>query len=198
MAISIEDIKRLKELTGVGMTDAKKALVEVDGDFDKALEAMRKKGLTKAEKKGEREARQGLVDAYVHSNRIGVVVEINCETDFVARTDDFKNFVHDVAMHVAAANPEYVSSEQVPDEERTRITAEFSEKAKNEGKPADMIEKIVSGQVEKYFSEKALLEQPFIKNPDQTVGDLLKEQIAKLGENMVIRQFKRVELGEVA
>lgn len=198
MSVTIEDIKRLKDLTGVGMTDAKKALVETSGDFDKALEAMRKKGLTKAEKKGEREARQGIVDAYLHSGRIGVVVEVNCETDFVARTDDFKTFVHDIAMHVAAANPEYVSAEEIPVEVREKKLTELKEVAKNEGKPEDMLEKIVGGQVEKYFAEKVLLSQPFIKNPDQTVGDLLKEHIAKLGENMVIRQFKRIELGEIS
>lgn len=198
MSVTIENIKRLKELTGVGMTDAKKALVEAAGDFDKALEAMRKKGLTKAEKKGEREARQGIVDAYLHSGRIGVIVEVNCETDFVARTDDFKAFVHDVAMHIAAANPEYVTAEEIPAEVRDKKLAELKEAAKNDGKPEDMLEKIVGGQVEKYFAEKVLLSQPFIKNPDQTVGDLLKEQIAKLGENMVIRQFKRIELGEIS
>lgn len=198
MSVTIEDIKRLKELTGVGMTDAKKALVEVEGDFDKALEAMRKKGLTKAEKKGEREARQGIVDAYLHSGRIGVVVEVNCETDFVARTDDFKSFVHDVAMHIAAASPEYVTAEEIPAEVRDKKLAELKEAAKNDGKPEDMLEKIVGGQVEKYFAEKVLLSQPFIKNPDQTVGELLKEHIAKLGENMVIRQFKRIELGEIS
>ena len=197
MAISIEEIKRLKDLTGVGLTDAKAALTEADGDFDKALEAMRKKGLTKAEKKGEREARQGLVDTYVHSGRIGVVVEVNCETDFVARTDDFKNFVHDVAMHVAAAAPEFVSVDQVPETEREAKKAEFAEKAKAEGKPENMIENIVEGMLKKHFAEKCLLDQPFIKNPDQTVGDLLKEHIAKLGENMVIRQFARIELGIV-
>lgn len=198
MSVSIDDIKRLKELTGVGMTDAKRALVEVGGDFDKALEAMRKKGLTRAEKKGEREARQGIVDAYLHGGRIGVVVEVNCETDFVARTDDFKDFVHDIAMHIAAVSPEYITIEDVPTEIRERKNAELKELAKNEGKPEDMIEKIVSGQVEKYFADKVLLSQPFIKNPDQTVGDLLKEHIAKLGENMVIRQFKRIELGEIS
>jgi len=197
MAISIEDIKRLKDLTGVGLTDAKGALTEADGDFDKALEAMRKKGLTKAEKKGEREARQGIVDAYVHSGRIGVVVEVNCETDFVARTDDFKNFVHDVAMHVAAAAPEYLSLEEVPADEKEAKKAEFMEKAKSEGKPENMLENIVEGMLKKHFEEKCLLDQPFIKNPDQTVGQLLKENIAKLGENMVIRQFSRIELGQV-
>lgn len=197
MAISIEDIKRLKNLTGVGLTDAKAALTDANGDFDKALEAMRKKGLTKAEKKGEREAREGLVDTYLHSGRIGVVVEVNCETDFVARTDDFKAFVHDVAMHVAAANPEYVSVEDVPADVRDAKAAEFAEKAKAEGKPEKMLDSIVDGMLKKHFAEKCLLEQPFIKNPDVMMGELLKENIAKLGENMVIRQFKRVELGQV-
>ncbi len=198
MNVTIEDIKRLKSLTGVGLTDAKAALTESNGDFDKALEAMRKKGLTKAEKKGEREARQGIVDTYVHSGRIGVVVEVNCETDFVARTDDFKNFVHDVAMHIAAAAPEFVSVEQVPEAEREAKKAEFAEKAKADGKPENMLENIVEGMLKKHFAEKCLLDQPFIKNPDQTVGDLLKEHIAKLGENMVIRQFSRIELGQVS
>lgn len=198
MAISIEDIKRLKDLTGVGLTDAKAALTEAEGNFDKALEAMRKKGLTKAEKKGEREARQGIVDAYVHSGRIGVVVEVNCETDFVARTDDFKNFVHDVAMHVAAAAPEYLSLEEVPADEKEAKRSEFMEKARVEGKPENMLENIVEGMMKKHFAEKCLLDQPFIKNPDQTVGQLLKENIAKLGENMVIRQFSRIELGQVS
>ena len=197
MAISIDDIKRLKNLTGVGLTDAKAALTDANGDFDKALEAMRKKGLTKAEKKGEREAREGLVDTYLHSGRIGVVVEVNCETDFVARTDDFKAFVHDVAMHVAAANPEYVSVDDIPADVRDAKAAEFSEKAKAEGKPEKMLANIVDGMLKKHFAEKCLLDQPFIKNPDVAVGDLLKENIAKLGENMVIRQFKRIELGQV-
>ncbi len=195
MAISLDDVKKLKELTGVGLTDAKAALTETDGDFDKALEAMRKKGLTRAEKKGEREAREGLVDSYVHSGRIGVLVEVNCETDFVARTDDFKSLVHDIALHVSASAPKYITSEDIPSEETERVTNEFSEKAKNEGKPEDMVTKIVEGQVKKYFAEKTLLEQPFIKNPDQTVGDLVKESIAKLGENIVVRQIRRIELG---
>lgn len=197
MAVTIEDIKRLKTLTGIGLTDAKAALTEADGDFDKALEALRKKGLTKAEKKGEREARQGIVDAYVHSSRIGVLVEVNCETDFVARTDGFKEFVHDVAMHIAAAAPEFVSVDEVPEAEREAKAAEFTEKAKNDGKPENMIENIVEGMLKKHFAEKCLLDQPYIKNPDQTVGTFLKENIAKFGENTVIRQFKRIELGEV-
>lgn len=195
MATTIDEIKKLKDLTGVGLTDAKKALEATDGDFDKALEEMRKKGLTKAEKRGEREALQGLVDTYVHSGRIGVVVEVNCETDFVARTEDFKNLTHDIAMHVAASNPEYISVEDVPVESKQAKKTEFVEVATNSGKPQDIAEKMVEGQLKKYFAEKTLLEQPFIKNPDITVGELVKQHIAKLGENIVVRQIRRIELG---
>ena len=195
MAITVDDIKKLKELTGVGLTDAKKALTEADGDFDKALDAMRKKGLTKAEKRGEREALEGLVDSYVHSGRIGVLVEVNCETDFVAKTDEFKALVHDIALHVSATAPAYISVEDVPAETEGEKRAEFTEKAASEGKPADIASKIVEGQLKKYFAEKTLLEQPFIKNPDITVGQLVKEHISKLGENIVVRQIKRIELG---
>lgn len=198
MQVSIDDIKRLKSLTGVGLTDAKVALTEAGGDFDKALEAMRKKGLTKADKKGEREAREGIVDTYVHSGRIGVVLEVNCETDFVAKTDEFKSFVHDIAMHIAASNPEFVSSAEVPEAERSAKQAEFTEKAKTDGKPEAMIAQIVDGMLAKHFAEKCLVDQPFIKNPDQAVGDLIKETIAKLGENIVVRRFARIELGQVA
>lgn len=197
MAISIDDIKRLKNLTGVGLTDAKKALEDSKGDFDKALEEMRKKGLTKAEKRGEREARAGLVGTYNHDGRIGVLVEVNCETDFVARNEIFTDLVKDLAMHIAASAPEYVSIDDVPAEDRKKIEAEFTDKAKSEGKPADMVSKIVEGQIKKHFAEKALLEQPFVKNPDQTVGDLVKEHNAKLGENVVVRRFSRMALGEV-
>ncbi|HET7629885.1 MAG TPA: translation elongation factor Ts [Candidatus Saccharimonadales bacterium] len=195
MAIDLNEVKKLKELTGVGLSDAKAALEEAKGDFDKALAAMRKKGLTKAEKKGDREAREGLVEAYVHSGRIGALVEVNCETDFVARTEDFKNLVHDVAMHVAAANPVYVTEADVPADVRDAKTKEFKDKVVAEGKPADMADKIVDGQLKKYFAEQTLYDQAFIKNPDQTVGDLVKESIAKLGENIVVRQISRVELG---
>jgi elongation factor Ts len=195
MSVSLEDVKKLKELTGVGLSDAKKALVEAEGNFDKALEEMRKKGLTKAEKKGGREAREGLVDAYVHSGRIGVVVEVNCETDFVARTEDFKALVHDIALHVSATAPQYVTTDDVSAEDKEKKQIELVEKARNEGKPDDMIEKIVAGQLKKYFAEKTLLEQPFIKNPDMTVGELVKDHVARLGENIVVRQFKRIELG---
>jgi elongation factor Ts len=195
MAIDIASVKRLKDLTGVGLTDAKAALEEAGGDFDKALEAMRKKGMTKAEKRGEREARAGLVGTYNHDGRIGVLVEINCETDFVARNEIFTDFVKDIAMHVAAANPQYVSSDEVSAEEQERVTQEFKDKAASEGKPADMLDKIVGGQVQKYFAERCLLDQPFIKNPDQTVGEYVKEHNARLGENIVVRRFARIELG---
>jgi elongation factor Ts len=198
MAVNITEVKRLKDLTGVGLTDAKAALEEVNGDFDKALEAMRKKGMTKAEKRGEREARQGIVGNYNHDSRIGVIVEVNCETDFVARNEIFTNLVKDVAMHIAASAPLYVSNEEIPAEERDRVMAEFKEKGAADGKPADMLEKIVEGQVKKYFAEKCLLDQPFIKNPDQTVGDYVKEHNARLGENILVRRFSRIALGEVA
>ncbi len=195
--MDVKEIKRLRELTGVGITDAKKALEEAKGDFDKALKAMRKKGLTKAEKRGEREARAGVIGTYNHDSRIGVVVEVNCETDFVARNEIFTELVKNLSMHIAASAPLYVDDGEVPAEEKKKAKAEFSEKAKSEGKPADMIEKIVDGQVKKYFAEKCLLEQPYIKNPDIKVDEYIKENIAKLGENIVVRRFKRVALGEV-
>lgn len=196
--IDINEIKRLRELTGVGITDAKAALVEAKGDFDKALAAMRKKGITKAEKRGEREARAGVIGTYNHDGRIGVLVEVNCETDFVARNELFTDLVKDIAMHVAASNPEFVSKDSVPKKIHDAKMAEFKEKAKSEGKPANMIDNIAGGMVHKHFAERILLEQPFVKNPDQTVGDLIKENIAKLGENIVVRRFERMVLGEVS
>ena len=195
MAVSIEEIKKLKELTGLGLTDAKKALVEAEGDFDKALESLRKKGLTKAEKKGEREAREGLIESYVHGGRIGVIVEVNCETDFVARTADFKEFAHQVAMQIAAMNPVYTSEADIPEEEKSRVKAEAEERVAKENKPAEIAAKIVDGQVSKYFSEKVLLEQKYIMDDSKTIDQFLKEAIAKLGENIVIRRFSRIELG---
>lgn len=198
MAVDIAEIKRLKDLTGVGLTDAKAALDEANGNFDQALEAMRKKGLTKAEKRGEREAREGLIGTYNHNGRIGVLVEVNCETDFVTRNEIFTDLVRDIAMHIAASNPEYVSMDDVPEETKVKVRQEFEEKAKAEKKPDNMIDKIVEGQVNKHFSELCLLEQPFVKNPDQTVGDYVKEHIARLGENIVVRRFSRLALGEVA
>lgn len=195
--ISIEEIKRLRELTGVGITDAKAALVESGGDFDKALEAMRKKGLTKAEKRGEREARAGLIGTYNHDGRIGVLVEVNCETDFVARNEIFTELVKDVAMHIAASAPEYVSVDEIPAETREKAAAEFTEKAKSEGKPENMVPQIVEGMLKKHFAERCLLDQPFVKNPDITVGDLVRDHNARLGENIVVRRFRRLALGEV-
>ncbi len=194
----ITEIKRLKDLTGVGLTDAKAALEAANGDFDKALEAMRKKGLTKADKRGEREARAGVVGTYNHDSRIGVLVEINCETDFVARNEIFTTLVKDVAMHIAASAPQYVSSDEIPAAEQAKVKAEFMEKATEGGKPADMIEKIVDGQLKKHFAERCLLDQPFVKNPDITVGDYVKEHNARLGENILVRRFARIALGEVA
>lgn len=195
MAISVEDIKKLKELTGVGLTDAKEALVEANGDFDKALEAMRKKGLTKAEKKADREAREGVIDSYVHGGRIGVLVEVNCETDFVARTDGFKEFAHQIALQIASMAPEYVSESDIPAEEIERVKSEAMEALKAEGKPADMLEKIVDGQVKKHFAERVLMSQAYIMDDSKTVEQFVKENIAQMGENLVIRQFKRIELG---
>ncbi len=197
MALDIKEIKRLKDLTGVGLTDAKSALEEAGGDFDKALEAMRKKGMTKAEKRGEREARQGIIGTYNHDNRIGVLVEVNCETDFVARNEIFTDLVKDLAMHVAASNPEYLDESQIPEEATAKVKQEFIDKAKEEGKPAEMVEKIVDGQVKKYFAERCLMNQPFIKNPDVTVGEYVKEHNARLGENIVLRRFARMALGEL-
>ena len=195
MGVTVEDIKKLKELTGIGLTDAKVALVDADGDFDKALEALRKKGLTKAEKKGDREAREGVIDSYVHGGRIGVLVEVNCETDFVARTDGFKEFAHLIALQIASMSPVYVSEADIPAEELERVRAEATERAKLEGKPADMLEKIVDGQVKKHFAEKVLLSQNYIMDDSMTVETFLKENIGKMGENIIIRQFKRIELG---
>ncbi len=195
--ITLDNIKRLRELTGVGITDAKVALVEADGDFDKALQAMRKKGMTKAEKRGEREARSGVIGSYLHDNRIGVLVEVNCETDFVARNEKFTEIVKDIAMHIAASNPEFVGIDDVSPEVKTTATAEFTEKVKADGKPEKMVPQIVEGMLKKYFAEKCLLDQPFIKNPDITVEQYVKEGIAKLGENIVVRRFSRLALGEV-
>lgn len=195
MGVTIEDIKKLKELTGVGLTDAKQALVEAEGDFDKALEAMRKKGLTKAEKKGDRETREGIVDSYVHSNRIGVVVEVNCETDFVARLPEFKEFAHQIAMQIAAMNPVYATMEDIPGDVYEAKKQELLASDALKDKPADMADKIVEGQLKKYFAEQVLAEQAFVLDDSMTVAERIKEQIAKSGENIRISQFKRIELG---
>jgi elongation factor Ts len=196
MAISIEDIKRLRELTGVGMTDAKKALDASGGDFDAALKEMRQKGLTKAEKRGEREAREGVIGTYNHDGRIGVVVEVNSETDFVARNEIFTELVKDLAMHIAASNPQYVSSADIPVETREAKKQELLSSDALAGKPAEMTDKIVEGQLGKYFAELCLMDQPYIKNPDQTVGEYVRDHNARLGENIVVRRFYRLALGE--
>jgi elongation factor Ts len=195
--ITIETIKRLRELTGVGITDAKKALVEAKGDFDKALEAMRVKGLAKADKRSEREARSGIVDGYVHSDRIGVLVEVNCETDFVARNDLFREYAHNIALHIAASAPLYIAPEDVPQAAIDKEKALVMEELATSGKPKEMLEKIAEGKMAKYYDQVCLLNQPYIKNPDQTVGDYVKEAIAKLGENIIVRRFERIALGEV-
>ncbi len=195
MAISVEDIKKLKEITGLGLSDSKKALVEADGDFDKALEALRKKGLTKAEKKGERETREGIIDSYVHSERIGVVVEVNCETDFVARLPEFKEFAHQIAMQIAAMSPVYSTLQDVPSDVYEAKKAELLGSDTLKNKPADIAEKIVEGQLKKHFAEQVLAEQAFILDDSKTVGELIKEEIARRGENIRVAQFKRIELG---
>lgn len=195
--ISIDEIKRLRELTGVGITDAKQALVESGGDFDNALTAMRKKGLTKADKRAEREARAGAIGSYVHDGRIGVIVEVNCETDFVAKTDEFKELVKDISMHIAASAPEFVNLDDVPADVKAQVEVEVTDKVKSEGKPDNIAGQIVEGMVKKHFSERCLMDQPFIKNPDQTVGDYVKQHVAKLGENIVVRRFSRMALGEI-
>ncbi len=197
MAVDIELIKRLKDLTGVGLTDAKRALEESKGDFDKALSEMRKKGLTKAEKRSERETRSGLVGNYNHDGRIGVIVEVNCETDFVAKNEIFVNLVKDIAMHIAAANPDYVEENQIPEDVLNKIRKEYADKAKLEKKPDNMIEKIVDGQIKKFGEEHCLISQPYIKNPDITVKDLITDHISRLGENIVVRRFSRIALGEI-
>lgn len=195
MGVSIDDIKKLKELTGVGLTDAKGALVEADGDFDAALEAMRKKGLTKAEKKGDRETREGVIDSYVHSDRIGVVIEVNCETDFVARLPEFKEFAHQMAMQVAAMSPKYPTMEDIPADDYEAKKHELLASDDLQKKPENMREQIVEGQLKKYFAEQVLMEQPYVLDDSMSVGERVKEQIAKSGENIRISQFKRIELG---
>ena len=190
--IDIETIKKLKELSGVGLTDAKNALVEADGDFDKALEAMRKKGLTKAEKRGDRETREGMIDSYVHDGRIGAIIEVNCETSFVAKTDEFKDLAHKLAMQVASMAPLYVSEEDIPEEDKA---AKMKELESNFKGPENMKEQILGGQMKKAFADKVLLSQPYILDDTKTVADFIKDNIAKTGENITVKQFKRIELG---
>ena len=195
--ISATIVKELREATGCGMMDCKTALTETNGDMEKAVEYLREKGLSKAAKKAGRIASEGVVTAYIHGGgRIGVLVEINSETDFVAKNEEFQNFAKDVAMHIAALNPQYVRREEVPEEivesERSILKAQ----AINEGKPENIAEKMVEGRVEKFYKDVCLLEQPFVKDPDMSVGDLVVSMIAKIGENINIRRFARFEKGE--
>ncbi len=195
--ISMELIKELRERTGVGIMDCKKALIESNGDIEKAIEYLRKKGMATAKKKQARIAKEGKIHAYIHhGGRIGVLVEVNCETDFTARTDEFENFVKDIAMQIAAQNPIAIKREDIPPEVIEREKEIYASQAREEGKPEKVIEKIVEGRLNKFYKEACLLEQPFIKNPDITIQDLLNELIAKTGENIVIRRFVRYQLGE--
>lgn len=196
MAISAQLIKELREKTGAGMMDCKKVLVETDGDIDKAIDLLREKGLASAEKKASRIASEGLVASYIHSGRIGVLVEVNSETDFVAKTDEFKEFVKDIAMQVAASNPEYLCEEDVPQDAIDKEKEVLIQQAINEGKPQNIAEKMVEGRMHKFYERVCLLDQPFIKDPSITVNDLLKNKIAKIGENIKIRRFVRYEVGE--
>lgn len=190
-------VKELRERTGAGMMDCKKALSATDGDLEKAIDFLREKGLAAAAKKAGRVAAEGLVEAYIHGGgRIGVLVEVNCETDFVAKTDAFKELVKYIAMHIAATNPSYLKREEVPTAELEHEQAVLAEQARNEGKPEKIIEKMVAGRIEKYYKEVCLMEQPFVKDPDKTISDLITESIAKIGENISIRRFTRYQLGE--
>lgn len=190
-------VKELRERTGAGMMDCKKALSATDGDLEKAIDFLREKGLAAAAKKAGRVAAEGLVEAYIHGGgRIGVLVEVNCETDFVAKTDAFKELVKDIAMHIAATNPSCLKREEVPTAELEHEQAVLAEQARNEGKPEKIIEKMVAGRIEKYYKEVCLMEQPFVKDPDKTISDLITESIAKIGENISIRRFTRYQLGE--
>ncbi len=197
MAISAETIKELRTLTGAGVLDCKKALEETNGDFDKAADLLRQKGLAAAAKKASREANEGLIGTYVHTgSKVAGMVEVNCETDFVARTDAFQALVKDLAMQVVAARPLYVGREDIPADVLDAKRAEFRAELAGSGKPADIIERIVEGKAEKFFQESLLLEQPFIKDSSVTVGDLVTQAVAKLGENIKVRRFARLEVGE--
>ena len=197
MTITATDVKELRERTNAGMLDCKKALEESEGNFDKAIEWLRAKGLSKAAKKAGRVAAEGLVMSYIHGGgRIGVLVEINSETDFVARNEEFQNFVKDIAMHIAAAAPKYVSLDDIEESDKQKEKEVLMAKAREEGKKEEMLEKIVEGQLKKWAAEICLLEQKYVKNPDVIIRDYLNEKIAKIGENLVIRRFVRYELGE--
>ncbi|NOT34078.1 MAG: translation elongation factor Ts [Candidatus Eisenbacteria bacterium] len=197
MQITADQVRQLREMTGAGMMECKKALAEAAGDVEKAVENLRKAGIAKAEKRGERAASEGLVEAYIHpGNRIGVLIEVNCETDFVARTPEFGALVRELAMQVAAAGADFVTRSEVPaarvEKEKEILLAQME----GQGKPANMLEKIVQGKIDKFFSEVCLMEQPYIKDDKQSVGDLVKAAGSKTGENIVVRRFSRFRLGQ--
>ena len=197
MEITASMVKELRTKTGAGMMDCKKALSEADGDVDKAITVLREKGIAKAASKEGRQTAEGLVASYIHAgDKLGVMVEINCETDFVARTDQFKEFARDVAMHIAATNPSCVTREEIDSTLLGKEREIFKQQALKEGKPENIIEKIVEGRIEKFYAETVLLEQAFVKDNDKTIEELVKETISSLGENMNIRRFSRFRLGE--
>ena len=197
--ITAQSVRMLRQKTGLGMMDCKKALQETGGDSEKAIEYLRKQGLSAVEKRAGRDASEGLIQAYIHQgSRLGVLLEVNCETDFVARTDDFQEFAKDVAMHIAASQPLAVDREGVSADAVEKERAIFLEQAKNEGKPEHIAEKIVDGRMEKFYQENCLMEQVFVKNPDQTIGELVTEITAKIGEKITVRRFERFVLGEDA
>lgn len=196
MSITASMVKELREKTGAGMMDCKRALVDTQGDIEKAVEILREKGLAAVARRAGRIAAEGLVEAYIHGGRIGVLVEVNSETDFVAKNQEFKEFVKDVAMQIAASQPSYISRDDVPQGEIEKEKEILRNQALNEGKPEKIVDKMVEGRIEKYYKEVCLLEQPFIKNPDITIGELLTEKISKIGENLNIRRFVRYEVGE--
>ena len=196
MAVTAAKVKELREMTGVGMLDCKKALEKTEGNVEKAMDLLREEGLASASKKSGRIAAEGIVTSYIHGGRIGVLLEVNTETDFVAKNEDFQAFVNDVAMQVAAVNPKYVSREEVPADEVEREREVLIQQAMNEGKPEHIAEKMVEGRMGKFYESICLLDQPFIKDGDKTVGELLNDQIARIGENIKIRRFARFEVGE--
>ena len=199
MEINAAQVKELRETTGAGVMDCKQALQEAGGDVDKAMRILREKGLAGAQKKAGRTAADGVVDSYIHlNNRIGVLLEVNCETDFVARNEEFRSMVHDIAMHIAAAKPLYISPEDVPEEVLAEEREINRNRALKEGKPEKVVDKIVDGRMKKYFEEVCLLEQPFVKEPDITIDEMVKRTIAAVGENIVVRRFARFQVGETA
>jgi elongation factor Ts len=197
MEITAQMVRELRERTGAGMMDCKAALSETSGDIESAIDVLRTRGVAQAAKKAGRTTGEGVVGSYIHAGgKVGVLVEINCETDFVARTEDFTSLVRDVAMHIAAANPRFVRREEVTPELLEREKAIYHEQALASGKPANVVDRIVAGKVEKFYGETVLLEQPFVKDPDKTINQLVAERIAKVGENIQIRRFARFKVGE--